>query len=290
MGLSKKVYLIKAIALCAGLIAACAPPPDALNDPPSTDPRPLRIVSLDYCADQFVLKLADPAQIAAVSHDAVKPFSFMRAAAADVRRIRPSVEDAMALGPDLAVRAYGGGPNTEAFLKRLGVPVLQLGFADTIEDVRANIAQVAKALGQPERGAALIAEMDARLAIPPDPQTPQTALYLTPGGVTSGQGSLIDAIIRAAGLANFQNEPGWREIPLERLASAQPDLIAAAFFTQTHRHQDIWSAARHPLITNAMTDRPVAQLDSAWISCGGWFLVEAVERLRAVAGAGAAPS
>ena len=131
-------------------------------------------------------------------------------------------------------------------------------------------------------------DMYARLGIPPDRQTPQTALYLTPGGVTSGQGSLIDAIIRAAGFANFQTEPGWREIPLERLARAQPDLIAAAFFTQTQRHQDIWSAARHPLITNAMTDRPVAQLDSAWISCGGWFLVEAVERLRAVAGA--APS
>ena len=45
---------------------------------------PQRIVSLDYCADQYVLKLADEEQILAISPDAVKDFSYMREAAAGV--------------------------------------------------------------------------------------------------------------------------------------------------------------------------------------------------------------
>ena len=44
----------------------------------ATEATPRRIVSLDFCADQYVLKLADRESILAVSRDATKDFSFMR--------------------------------------------------------------------------------------------------------------------------------------------------------------------------------------------------------------------
>lgn len=47
-----------------------------------------------------------------------------------------NAEDILALQPDLIVRSYGGGPNAAAFFKRAGVPVLNVGRANTLGDVQ----------------------------------------------------------------------------------------------------------------------------------------------------------
>ncbi|MCA8893461.1 MAG: ABC transporter substrate-binding protein, partial [Hyphomonas sp.] len=76
----------------------------------------------------------------------------------------------------------------------------------------------------------LIAEFRTRLAAISKRTDRKSALYVTPGGVTSGPGSMVDEMLKAAGLQNFEEEPGWRDIPLEKLAYEQPDVIAAAVF------------------------------------------------------------
>lgn len=243
--------------------------------------RPQRIVSLDYCADQFVLKLADRDQIVAVSSDATRDFSFMRAQARDVPQVRSRAEDVLAVAPDLVVRSYGGEPNISFLLERAGVPVAQLGFADDFAAVRANIRAMAASFGQVERGEAVIADMDARLAAVQTKQSGIQALYMTPAGFTSGEGSLVHELLTAAGLVNFQAEPGWRPLPLERLARERPDLIAAAFFESRHTDPDRWSAARHPLAQRQLQRSESVAVAGAWTACGGWFLVEAVEALAA---------
>ena len=75
-------------------------------------------------------------------------------------------------------------------------------------------------------------------------------------------------------------------MPLERLAYERPDVIAAAFYEGASGETDSWSAARHPVARTQLSNRPVVPLEGAWTSCGGWFLVEAVE---ALAQAGEAP-
>ena len=131
---------------------------------PNETARPMRIVSLDYCADQFVLKFVDKDRILAVSPDAGKEFSYMRDAAKGVRVARPVAEDVIILKPDLVVRSYGGGPNAAAFFERAGVPVLNVGWAGDVEAVIANIERMADELGEPQQGQAVIADMRARLA------------------------------------------------------------------------------------------------------------------------------
>jgi len=131
--------------LFAGL-AACgqAPAPAA-----SSEDAPQRIVSLDYCADQFVLKFAPQEHILAVSPDAGKDFSYMRDAAVGIPTVRPVAEDILALKPDLVVRAYGGGPGVTALLQRAGIEVLDVGWTPDIPAVRANTLRMAEALGAP---------------------------------------------------------------------------------------------------------------------------------------------
>lgn len=253
-------------------------------EPTKRTEHPTRIVSLDYCADQYVLKLADADQILAISPDAVEGFSYMRDVAVGVPTVRPLAENVLILKPDLVVRSYGGGANANAFFERAGVPVLQLGFASNVDGEELGsipflIRHMAAGLGQIERGEALIAEFHERIEAIKSESSPASALYITPAGVTSGAGSLVHEMLVAAGLDNFQDEPGWRSIPLERLAYEQPDVVAAAFFETLANSRDSWSPTKHPVAQAQLEGQSTVPLQGAWTACGGWFILDAIEAL-----------
>jgi iron complex transport system substrate-binding protein len=239
---------------------------------------PRRIISVDYCADQYVLRFAPRAHILAVSPDAAASFSYERASAIGLPTVRPRAEDVLVKKPDLVVRAYGGGPRLPGFLERAGIPVLEVGWVQDIDGVMVNVERLAAGLGAVAEGRALVRKMKARLAALPQ-RSDRSVLYMTPAGVSAGPGTLVHELLTRAGLANFQAEPGWRPLPLERLAYEQPSLIAAAFFGASTNHLDSWSPSRHPVARAQLRARDVVPLDGAWTACGGWFLVDAVEAL-----------
>ncbi len=240
-----------------------------------------KVASLDYCADQFVLKLVEPARIAAVSKDADREFSYMRDSAAGHKKIRPSAEEVLAVDPDLIVRSYGGGPNARQFYESIGLTVVQIGYATTIEDVSGEVERVGGLLGRAAEAESVVRDMDQRLArLTRQAQDVETSiLYVTPGGVTTGPGTLVHMLIVAAGLKNFEQSPGWRSLPLEKLAFDQPELLATAFYNDRINHENFWSAARHPIIRKQLSATRTIALEGATTSCGGWFLVDAVEQL-----------
>jgi iron complex transport system substrate-binding protein len=241
--------------------------------------QPQRVVSLDYCADQFVLKLLPRERILALSPDAEKEFSYMREAAEGIPKVRPVAEDVLALEPDLIVRSYGGGPRFAAFFEQAGLPVLQMPFANTLEDIRQMLVSIADELGVPDKGVAVRDAMDLRLARVAQTAMLRKALYMTPNGVTSGTGTLINEMLLAANLENFEQRSGWHPIPLEALAYQQPDLVAAAFFESKSGHPLMWSATRHPVAQRQLREKETIMLQGAWTSCGGWFLMDAIEEL-----------
>ena len=241
---------------------------------------PRRIVSLDYCADQYVLKFADREDILALSPDAEKRYSYMRAEAAGIPTVRPRTADVLVLQPDLVVRTYGGGHDIANFMEKPGVPVLQIGFPQTLAEVREEVLRAGIALGKPEKARELVADMDRRLETLARRGMPRkTVLYMTPAGVTTGEGTLVHELFEAAGIENFQTQPGWNPLPLERLAYERPDMVAASFFESETNHVDNWSAARHPVARAQLRELPVVPLEGAWTACGGWFVLDAVEAL-----------
>lgn len=270
-----------AVLLLSLLLAACSGEQSLRQ---ASGDKPIRIVSLDYCADQYVLKLSDREQILAISPDAVKDYSYMREAAIGVPTVRPVAEDVLILRPDLVVRSYGGGPNASAFFERAGVPVLQVGWASNVDSeemgsIPSLIQHMADGLGQPTRGQELVKEFRERLSAIEARSGGNTALYMTPAGVTTGPGSLVHEMLVAAGLENFQESPGWRSLPLERLAYEQPDLVAAAFFETLTNHPDAWSASKHPVARAQLEGPDMIPLRGAWTACGGWFILDAIEAL-----------
>lgn len=264
------------IIICGFVLTACGA---STASPPKAPETPMRIVSLDFCSDQFVLKLIDRERILAVSPDATAPFSYMRETASGIATVRPTAEDVLLLQPDLIVRSYGGGPNASGFFERAGVPVINVGWAGDIEGIKRLTLEVADKLGEPERGRAVTADMAARLEKIKVQTSKREALYMTPTGVTTGEGSLVHAMLIAAGLENFQKQPGWRSLPLERLAYEQPDLVAAAFFESRVNNKDAWSAMGHPVARQQLKNRPTVYLQGAWTSCSGWYLMDAIEAL-----------
>jgi iron complex transport system substrate-binding protein len=92
----------------AGMLAAIAVALGSMAPAVSADGPPKRIVSFNLCADQLLLALADPAQIAGLSPYAVNPLlSVMTERAAAFPRLDWDAESVVNLAPDLVL----GGPS-----------------------------------------------------------------------------------------------------------------------------------------------------------------------------------
>ena len=104
-----------------------------------------------------------------------------------------------------------------AALRQRGLTVVQIDEADAFPGIRANIRKVAAALDEPAAGEALIARMDANLARSRGAWGGARALYLTPYGFTAGPGTLVGAMLDAAGLTNAAGGQGYSPVPLETL-------------------------------------------------------------------------
>lgn len=245
--------------------------------------RPSRVVSLDYCADQYVLALADRDQIAALSVGALRDDSYYRPRARGLRRTRGTLEEALALRPDLIVRNWGGPWDAEAVYARFGVPVLKVGDATDFNIAREDLRDAARVLGQQARGAALIADLDIRLARlrAEAPRQPPPVMYLSAAGATGGRGVMIDAVIQAAGGRNAWNGDGWTVLPLERLTQTPPALIALGFFDSERETIKAWAPARHPVLRRALARSRTVNLPPAAISCEAWYAIDAAERIAA---------
>ena len=240
-----------------------------------------RIVSLNLCADQILLELAEPEHIAALSFVSRDPYLSYHAAQAERFPVaRGSADEVLLLQPDIVLAGTVSTRSTVSLLRRLGVPVLELPVADSLAAVREQIRQVGAAIGEEARAGALVATLDARLAAlapPAGAWRPVAAVYQT-NGHTIGAPSLIDDLLAQAGLVNLAPRVGLGAggyLSLERLLAADPDVLlmerywpGAASLGQT--------LLRHPALKHAIAQRPTVFVPSRLWICGGGFLAEAV--------------
>ncbi len=235
----------------------------------SAQPARPSIVSLDYCADQFVLALAGRDQILALSKDSERGFSYLRAEAAGIPKVRTAAEDVIALKPDVVVRSYGGDPRALSLYTRFGIRTVQIGIANDVDGTAGVLREVAAAIGQAARAEEILARQPPQ-AMP----SGQKALYVTPGGVSAGADTMIDSIMTRAGVENANLATGWTSLPLERLLLDPPTLMLTAFFGFDDDATDRWSVTHHPVMRRVMSGTQIIPMDEARISCGGWFVAE----------------
>jgi iron complex transport system substrate-binding protein len=234
---------------------------------------PQRVVSLNLCADQFLVLLLPRERIAALSPLATdRTLSAVADRARGIPRVRPSAEAVLPLAPDLAIAGPWGGAGAAAALARRGVTVLRLGLAEDFAAITAQLRRVGEAVGESPRAEAIAAEIEQALAaLPPPSPTQPTALVWQARGFAPGAGTLSDAVLRAAGYANAAPFTGYGFVPLERLLADPPALLVTSprggppslATTLTH----------HPAIAQSGIAR--AEIDPAWLACGSPYTVRA---------------
>lgn len=232
-----------------------------------------RVMSLDYCADQYVLALSPRDSIVGLSHRADDPDSFMREYAHGLPVRRATVEAVVAARPDVVVRYWGGDARLEAMLARRGIAVLKVDEATGFEDVRANIRRVAAGLDQIPAGERMIAAMDAKLARARGAWDGAPALYFTPGGFTAGPGTLVHAILEAAGLKGVAG-PGYAPVSLESLVMNPPAAMVLGFFDDFTNAMVRWGAGRHHALQRLVDERAAGALPSSIAGCPAWFAAD----------------
>jgi iron complex transport system substrate-binding protein len=250
--------------------------------------KPQRVVSLNLCADELALRLADPGVVKSVTWLSQDSRSAnMAAMAAALPANDGHAEEALAYHPDLVLVGPFADPASIALLKEVGAPVVEVGAPQTLDGVRRQIRDLAATLGEPRRGEALIADMEARLAsVAVDPSQPRLkAVVLRPNGFTVGPGSLVDEILTRAGLDNLAARldiAADQQVPLEVVALLGADVLILDRDKQSAPSLAD-AALDHPAIAALARRMTIVSLPSRLWTCGGPEIVEAVERLAAAA-------
>ena len=131
---------------------------------------PQRIVSINLCADQLVLALADRGQIAGLTKNATDiEMSGEAAKARGLRLLSNSAEQILAIEPDLIVGMPASRSSALRALPQQNYPLLDLATANTLNEIYTSIDETAEAVGHPERSRALVAKMQGELAGLPKP-------------------------------------------------------------------------------------------------------------------------
>jgi iron complex transport system substrate-binding protein len=150
------------------------------------------------------------------------------------------------------------------------VPILRIALPHDFSGIRQMTRLLAATLGVPRRGEALLAAMDNRLNTLPHPDHAIRALVWEPRGLTAGPGTLMDAVLRAAGLNNAA-EGG--PVSLEALLRHPPDVLV------------VQTVAAYPSLATALLDHPALvglprrEIPPALTICAGPFSAEAAAML-----------
>ncbi|WP_373875325.1 ABC transporter substrate-binding protein [Methylobacterium trifolii] len=246
--------------------------------------RPEHVVSMNLCADELVLRLADRSQVAAVTYLASDRRGSTVATEADgIPVMRGLSEEIVVLKPDLVVAGAFTTRVTVGLLKRIGFPLLELDVPADFDGVRRQIRTVATALGHAPRGEAMIADLDARLARVVPAARPLRALVMRPNAFTVAPGSLGDAVIRAAGLVNVAAELGhdrFGQVPLEAAAFANADLVVLDE-SEPGAPSLADALLRHPVLDALRRQGRTVSIPNRLWTCPGPQVAEVVARLAA---------
>ena len=253
-----------------GLAAAalCSPAAAAVS---SAVPKPQRIMSLNVCTDLLLLQIAPKARIASVTFMAPQGAAVLFPGRADgIALNHDRAEDVINARPDLILDSALGAPLTRTMARRIGARVVEVKDANSFADIRDIVRQVGDAVGEPQRAAMLIEQMEATLAdLAAHPPARRLRVVAWSGGsAVPGKGSLTDAIITAAGAENIAARPGAAEssFGVEELLIADPDalLFGGATLGQPSLLTD---EGQHRVVRRLYAGRRIAYNDIAH-TCG----------------------
>jgi iron complex transport system substrate-binding protein len=243
---------------------------------------PARIVSINLCTDELLLKLADPGQIAALSPYAVDPDMTLFADKARLfRHDAATAEAVVAIHPDLVLSGRYSSRAMREILALLSHDVAEFDLARTIAESEALIRGVADRIGHADRGEALVATIEAARskaeASIPAGRRPTAVVYQRRGYVSGGQ-TLTGELLALAGIDDIGGRIAGPEggfTPLEKIVQLRPDFLVVT--EPAGRPVDQGSALlAHPALAALYPPERRIVLPETLTVCGAASLPEAI--------------
>lgn len=260
-----------AFAVGAVLLGSCHATPAARGhtDAPT-------LVSLNPCSDAILAEIADPARIRGLSHYSFDPraTSMPIAQARRFRAVGDSVEEVLALKPDIVIASVFLSPVTQQAYRRLGVRVETFGVANSVDDSIAQIRRLGILIGREPQAEALIKKI--ALAARPADIPAENAVLWQSGALVAGGHSLISELMSRAGFANHAAQKGYHQgdyLSLESILADPPRVLLVA---GDERGQ------RHPALDQLKGQTDIVAISPSLLYCGGPTIIRAMRELRAV--------
>ena len=189
-----------------------------------------RLVSLNLCADAYLMAFAKPEQILGLTQQSSDPtLSAFVEEASNFPVSGGRMSNIIKQHPDIIIINNYSPPPNKALIDRLGIKIVKLDAANRYQTARAEILQLGKAIHRLEAAKAYLAQLDKELE-----DARHSELTYMPNiinyqrrGIVVGETHILDDIIQLAGAQNLGRDTGRTIGPmsLENLIRLQPDYV-----------------------------------------------------------------
>jgi iron complex transport system substrate-binding protein len=244
-----------------------------------------RLVSMNVCADQLLLTLADPEQILGLSRFARDGW---QSQAGDISRypvLSGGAEDVLLINPDIVVASAFDKRATRELLKAKGLRLAELAVPRTLDEARQQIREAGDITGHPERAAVEIARLDAALARARRTVSERhyRVLPLSRRGWVAGSDSFVGSLLGEIGLRSAAGDLGFSFggfASLEAIVNLRPDFIVVSQAGDTAR-DDGQAFLLHPALERFYPPEKRIVIPERMTECGGVLLADALDALAA---------
>ncbi|SCY47598.1 heme/hemin ABC transporter substrate-binding protein [Microvirga guangxiensis] len=194
-----------------------------------------RIVSVGGAVTEILYRLGQETEIVGVDATSLYPADALKTKA-NVGYIRAlGAEGVLSLNPTLVLAAEGAGPpDALQLIAQAGITIVRVPDRPSADGIVERVKVIAQTLDMPERGAALIQEIERGFAELTDARArikqPARALFVLSfqngRPLVGGQGTTADAMLALAGATNAASSlNGWKPMSDEGVIAAAPEAI-----------------------------------------------------------------
>jgi len=254
----------------------------------NTIAKPLRVVSLNLCADQLLMALLPPEELVGITHLASDPeVSYLYQQAPRFHQHNGRIEEIVSLQAELIIAGAFSSQASRLLLENLGYRVVTLGLPSTIEGIFKQIRRLGKLLNRQDRANQLISQMNVKLtaiASTTNNKSNLRAVVYYANGFSAGKNTIANEILVLAGFKNIAAELNLDTIAplsIESLLASEPDIL---IFGQLKENTDSLAhqVLRHRAIRRYATLQHVQKvvIPERYWSCAGPSTVAAITYLQ----------
>lgn len=252
-------------------------------------PAPLRVASMNLCADQFLLLLAQQKNIAMLSDLAAdKQYSHLWHKVGGIPLTAGDAEQLLPLKPQLIIAGIYDDKNRINLLRTFGFKVEIIPLVENISQVDEILLHVAQLIGEPDKGDELVQNLQQRIQkalskkpLLGDNEKAPVAIIYAANGFTHAKGTLHDDLLTLAGFRNGATEIGMRghgNLSLEQLLQIQPQLLIMED-SSDNKNSNAQRFLQHPALRRGLPNTTRASIPASLWMCGGPSSIEVLERL-----------